>query len=222
MKDMFSSFCTGMAVQDRKEWEVYEASRGYQFDKLLCESPMISLATVCEKERLITWVCHSPEAVWGFFRTDMTTLKPLDDLDALCNTRHLRAISMREDWRGVGFWKTTMEIIIEAAEKGGILLHGISRPYRMRWPQEIRNSEEMLWFLDNDHKFFSYIQNAKEEKRQSKRLLEKYVEVGMCGFKYPQGNGFPSRAKRKRYGFAYLSSEAPATIQEAMGPFLSC
>jgi len=222
MKDIFSSFCTGMTVQGRNEWEIYEASRGYQFDKLLYESPMISLATVCEEERLMTWVCHSPDTVWGFFRTNMTTLQPLEDLDALCNTRHLLAISTREDWRGEGFWKMTMEVIIEAAEKTGIMIHGISPPFKMRWPQEIRNSAEMLWFLDNDHKFFSYIQNAREEKRQSKRLLEKYMEVGMCGFKYPQGNGIPSRVKRKRYGFAYMSSYAPAVITEAMKPFLSC
>ena len=78
------------------------------------------------------------------------------------------------------------------------------------------------WFLDNDYKFFSYIQNAKEEKRQSKRLLEKYKEVGMCGFRYPRGNGFSNHPKRKRFGFAYLSSETPAAIRETIEPFLNC
>lgn len=221
MSDLFSTFCTGMAVQERKGWEQYEASPGYQFDRLLNESPMISLAKVCEETRVMTWVCHSPDAAWGFFRTDLTALKPLTDLDAICNTRHLMAISTREDWRGEGFWKLTMEIIIETAEQAGIMLHGISRPFVMRWP-EIRNAEEMLWFLDNDHKFFSYIQNAKEEKRRSKRLLEKYVEVGMCGFKYPPGNGFSNRAKRKRFGFGYMSSNASHSLKQTFEPFLSC
>jgi hypothetical protein len=115
-----------------------------------------------------------------------------------------------------------MEIIIEAAEEAGILLHGISRPFHMKWPEEIGNAEEMLWFLDNDHKFFSYLGNAKEEKRQSKRLLEKYREVGMRGFRYPHGNGFASHQKRNRYGFAYLSSNAPQTVRETLGPFLNC
>ena len=115
-----------------------------------------------------------------------------------------------------------MEIIIEAAEEAGILLHGISRPFHMKWPDEIRNSEEMLWFLENDHKYFSYVQNAKEEKRMSKRLLEKYREVGMCGFRYPHSNGFSSHEKRNRYGFAYLSSKAPETVRETLEPFLNC
>ena len=222
MKDIFSSFCAGIAAEDRDGWARYEASRGYQFDKILSESPMISLAQYCEKSRIMTWVCHSPDAVWGFFRTDPTILKPLDDQEALCSTRHLMAISTREDWRGEGFWKMTMEIIIQAAEESGIMLHGISRPFKMRWPEEIRNSAEMMWFLDNDYKFFSYIQNAKEEKRQSKRLLEKYKEVGMCGFRYPRGNGFSNHPKRKRFGFAYLSSETPAAIRETIEPFLNC
>jgi GNAT superfamily N-acetyltransferase len=170
----------------------------------------------------MTWVAHSPEVVWGFFRTDLRTLKPLDDLESRCNTRHLMAISTREDWRGEGFWKMTMEIIIEAAEKAGIFLHGIARPFKMRWPEEIRNSAEMLWFLNNESKYFSYIQNSKEEKRQSKRLLEKYLRLGMCEFRYPPGNGFSSHEKRNRYGFGYLSEIAPAAIREIFGPSLGC
>ena len=55
-----------------------------------------------------------------------------------------------------------------------------------------------------------------------KRLLEKYREVGCCGFKYPAGNGLGDSYRRNNFGFAYLSSEAPATVQEAMGPFLNC
>ena len=222
MKDYFSSYCTGRAVMDRQGWEIYEASPGGKFDSLLNDHPAISLVKVCERTSAMTWVCHSSDAVWAYFVTDMTHLKPLDDLSSQSFSRHLRAISTREDWRGWGFWRQTMEIIIEAAEEAGILLHGISRPFQMKWPEEIRNSEEMMWFLGNDHKFFSYFQNAKEEKRQSKRLLEKYREVGMCGFRYPHGNGFSSHQKRNRYGFAYLSSEAPQTVRETFEPFMGC
>jgi hypothetical protein len=222
MSDLFSTFSTGVAVQDRWGWEQYKASPGYQFDRLLNESPMISLAKICEETRVMTWVCHAPDVAWGFFRTDCTSLKPLADLDAICNTRHLMAISTREDWRGEGFWKVAMQVIIETAEKAGIMLHGISRPFVMRWPDVIRNAEEMLWFLDNDHKFFSYIHSAKEEKRRSKRLLEKYQQVGMCGFKYPPGNGFSSHARRKRYGFAYLSTSASTCVKTVIEPYLTC
>lgn len=220
MTDYFSSYCTGMAVMDRQHWQRYESSPGYKFDQLLNDHPALSLGKVCDRTTAMTWVCHSPEAVWGYFVTDTTHLKPLDNLSAQSYTRHLMAISTREDWRGWGFWRQTMGIIIEAAEEAGILLHGISRPFQMRWPEEIGNSEEMMWFLDNDHKFFSYLQNAKEEKRQSKRLLEKYREVGMCGFRYPPGNGFSSHEKRNRYGFAYLSSKAPPHVRETFKPFM--
>jgi hypothetical protein len=222
MKDYFSSYCTGMAVMDRQQWQRYEASPGYRFEQILNDHPVVSLAKVCDRTAAMTWVCHSPEAVWGYFVTDMTHLKPLDELTAKSCTRHLMAISTREDWRGWGFWRQTMEIIIEAAEEAGILLHGISRPFNMKWPEEIRNAEEMRWFLDNDHKFFSYLQSAKEEKRQSKRLLEKYGEVGMCGFRYPHGNGFSSHQKRNRYGFAYLSSKASPSMRMMVEPHLSC
>ena len=222
MKDYFSSFCTGMAVLDRQNWQQYEASPGYKFDQALNDHPAISLAKVCDRTGAMTWVCHSPIVVWGYFVTDVTLLRPLDDLSSQSFTRHLMAISTREDWRGWGFWRQTMEIILEAAEQAGILLHGISRPFNMKWPEEIRNAEEMLWFLGNDHKFFSYVQNAKDEKRMSKRLLEKYREVGMCGFRYPPGNGFSSHQRRNRYGFAYLSSEAPQIVRETFEPFMNC
>ena len=222
MKDYFSSYCTGMAVLDRQQWQRYEASPGYKFDQLLNDHPAISLAKVCERTSAMSWVCHSPSDVWAYFVTDMTHLKPLDGMSSKACTRHLMAISTREDWRGWGFWGQTIQIILEAAEESGILLHGISRPFNMKWPEEIRNAEEMLWFLENDHKFFSYLGNAKEEKRQSKRLLEKYREVGMCGFRYPHGNGFSSHQKRNRYGFAYMSREAPQTVRESFEPFMTC
>jgi GNAT superfamily N-acetyltransferase len=222
MKDYFSTYCTGMAVVDRQNWQRYEESPGHKFDQLLNDHPAVSLAKVCERTSAMSWVCHSPADVWGYFLTDMTHLKPLDDLSSKSYTRHLMAISTREEWRNWGFWRQTMEIIIEAAEEAGILLHGISRPFHMKWPEEIRNAEEMMWFLDNDHKFFSYIRNAKEEKRQSKRLLEKYREAGMCGFRYPHGNGFSTHAKRNRYGFAYMSSLAPQSMRQTFEPFMCC
>jgi GNAT superfamily N-acetyltransferase len=207
---------------DRQGWEQYAESPGYRFDQLLADHPAISLAKVCDRTAAMTWVCHSPQAVWGYFVTDMNLLKPLDDLSSKSYTRHLMAISTREDWRGWGFWRQTLEIIIEAAEEAGILLHGISRPFQMTWPTEIRDSNEMMWFLDNDHRFFAYYQNAKEEKRLSKRLLEKYCEVGMCAFKYPVGNGFSNHTRRNRYAFAYLSSKAPPAVSQAFERSMMC
>ena len=221
MTDFFDSFLTGMKMTQEQSWRKYTQSIGYDFDRLLDEEPGISLVDACDLTHTMTWACHTSEAVWGFFRIDMIPLKPLDDQLAYSCTRHLKAISMREDWRGAGFWRMAMEIILNAAEKSGIMLHGISRPFVMKWPT-ITNAKEMKWFLDNEEKFFSYLPSDKEQKRQSKRLLEKYREVGCCGFKYPAGNGFSTSYKRNNFGFAYLSSEAPATVQEAIGPFLNC
>ena len=221
MKDFFDSFLTGMKVTEEQKWAKYTQTIGYEFDRLLSEEPGVSLVDVCDRTHLMTWVCHTSEAVWGFFRIDMIPLKPLDDQMAYSSTRHLKAISMREDWRGAGFWKMAMEIILTATEKSGIMLHGVSRPFVMKWPT-ISNEAEMRWFLDNEEKFFSYLPSDKEQKRQSKRLLEKYREVGCCGFRYPQGNGFSKRTKRNNFGFAYLSSDSPATVRETMEPYLSC
>jgi hypothetical protein len=221
MNDFFTSYLTGMKMTEEQEWAEYTRSIGYEFDRLLDEDQAVTLVDVCDRTHMMTWVCHTPEAVWGFFRIDATPLKPLDDQTAYSCTRHLRSISMREDWRGSGFWKVAMEIILNAAEKSGILLHGIARPFLLKWPT-ITNAEEMRWFLENENKFFSYLPSQKEQKRQSKRLLEKYREAGCCGFRYPSGNGLSTPFKRNNFGFAYLSDHTPASLRQTFSPFLTC
>ena len=123
--------------------------------------------------------------------------------------------------RGWGFFKLAMEAIIEAAEEAGIFLHGVSSPFHLKWP-EINNSEEFLWFIRNERKFFGDQRSWKDTKSKSRKLLRKYEEYGCCRFRYPQGNGFSRRWMRNNAGFGYLSSNCDETVSKTLEEYLSC
>ena len=151
----------------------------------------------------------------------MGLLRPFDLLTSHSHSRHIRQISTREDMRGYGFFKMAMESIVEVAEDAGIFLHGVSSPFHLKWP-EINNSEEFLWFIRNERRFFGDQRSWKEMKSKSRKLLQKYVEYGCCRFRYPSGNGFARRWMRNNAGFGYLSSKCDEEMSRTLEAYLNC
>tara|TARA_B100000497_G_C7640268_1_gene384903 strand:- start:445 stop:1125 length:681 start_codon:yes stop_codon:yes gene_type:complete len=219
--DFFSSYMTGEKIMNKQNQDRYESSPGCVFDTAINEVPFISLVDIDVKSKMASYALHSPELVWGLVRFDMGILRPLDSLTAQTHTRHLRQISTKEDMRGYGFFKIAMEKILEVAEESGIFLHGTSCPFILKWP-EIENYDEMIWFLDNENKFFGDQRGWKEQKNKSRQLLKKYQEFGCCKFRYPSGNGFSRRWMRNNAGFGYMSSQCNGTVRETLENYLSC
>ena len=82
-------------MTDEARHRQYEQTKGYEFDRILAEQPGVSMVDIDEKSGVVTCVCHTPDAAWGFFKYDMGILKPLDRLTSQSETRHLMSISTR-------------------------------------------------------------------------------------------------------------------------------
>lgn len=181
----------------------------------------MSLAHVDEESQSFVYALHSPDVIWGLLRLEMSVLCPLDQITSQSHTRHIRQISTREDFRGWGFFKIVMERLVEMAEESGVFLHGVSSPFILKWP-DIDTSEEFIWFVENERKFFADHRSWKEQRNRSRKLLKKYQEYGCCRFRYPQGNGFARRWMRNNSGFGYMSSECDETVSKVLENYLSC
>jgi hypothetical protein len=194
---------------------IYESSPGYRFDLALEGTGFCSPASGDY------WCIHSRDTFFGYFVLDRVRLAPLTQEDSVLHTRHLRCISTTQDLRGVGLWSTVLAKMIELANRHGVFLHAISYPFQMHMPL-IANSAEFLAFIQDEHNYFIPFMSWKKQKKASKDLLKKYLEVGFCRFRYPSGNGFHRRWTRDNLGFAYLPQSLNPTIHAKLRPSVRC
>ncbi len=150
---------------------------------------------------------------------DRVPLAPLTQEDSVLHTRHLRCISTTQDLRGIGLWSTVLTKMIELAERHGVFLHAISYPFQMHMPL-ITNSGEFLAFIQHESDYFVPLSTWGKQKRASKDLLKKYLEVGFRRFRYPSGNGFTMRWIRENLGFAYLPDSLETAICHVLRPYV--
>jgi hypothetical protein len=193
----------------------YEASPGHRFDLALEGSGFCSLASEDY------WCIHSRDTFFGYFVLDRVRVAPLTQEDSVLHTRHLRCISTTQDLRGIGLWSTVLAKMIELADRYGVFLHAISYPFQMQMPS-IANSEDFLQFIQNEDLYFKPLMSWARQKKASKDLLKKYLEVGFCRFRYPSGNGFHRRWTRDNLGFAYLPQSLKAAIHAKLRPSVWC
>jgi hypothetical protein len=86
----------------------------------------------------------------------------------------------------------------------------------------IANSEDFLAFIRNVDCYFTPLMSWTKQKKASKDLLKKYLEVGFCRFRYPSGNGFHRRWTRENLGFAYLPQSLNPRIHARLRPSVRC
>jgi hypothetical protein len=194
---------------------LYKSSPGHHFDLALED------AGFCTPASGDYWCIHSRDTFFGYFVMDRVRLVPLTQEESVLHTRHLRCISTRQDLRGVGLWSTVLTKMIELADLHGVFLHAISYPFQMEMPP-VSSSEDFLAFIHNEDDYFIPLTSWKKQKKASKDLLKKYLEVGFWRFRYPSGNGFIRRWARDNLGFAYLPDSLERTIYDALRPYMRC
>jgi hypothetical protein len=205
----------GLPLPDQAEatlQAVYEASPGHHFDLALGD------AGFCSPASGDYWCIHNKDTFFGYFVLDRVRLAPLTLEESVLHTRHLRCISTRQDLRGVGLWSTVLTKMIELADLHGVFLHAISYPFQMEMPP-VSSSEDFLAFIDNEDDYFIPLTSWKKQKKASKDLLKKYLEIGFCRFRYPCGNGFVRRWARDNLGIAVLPDSLEPTISRQLKPY---
>lgn len=192
----------------------YEASPGYRFDLALEGTGFCSPASGDY------WCIHSRDTFFGYFVLDRIPLAPLTQEDSVLHTRHLRCISTTQDFRGIGLWSVVLIKMIELAEQHGVFLHAISYPFQMQMPV-ITNGEEFMRFIQNEEDYFRPIISWKQQKKASKKLLQKYLAIGFSRFRYPSGNRFAQRYAKEKCGFACLPDSLDQAIYRTLRPYVT-
>ena len=189
-------------------------SPGHRFDLALEATGFCTLASGDY------WCIHSRDTFFGYFVLDRVRLAPLTQEESVLHTRHLRCISTTQDFRGIGLWSTVLSKMIELADQHAVFLHAISYPFQMEMPP-ISSSEGFLAFIQHENDYFVLLTSWKKQRKASKELLKKYLDVGFCRFRYPSGNGFIRRWVRGNLGFAYLPDTLEPSIRQALKPYVT-
>jgi GNAT superfamily N-acetyltransferase len=216
MKDFFETSMKRRSQLAEHELEkVYRMSAGAQFDAALADTGIVSFAGNND------WCVHSWDTVYGYMVLDHVPLMPLDDVDTLSSVRHIRAIATHPETRGSGIWSLVLTKMIELAHECGVVLHGVSYPFLMEFP-ELKNKEDFYEFRRNEQKYFRPIPSWSRLKRESQTLLRKYLELGFCRFRYPPGNGFQKRWARDNLGFICLPETVEPRVYYALESYVNC
>jgi GNAT superfamily N-acetyltransferase len=216
MTDFFSTSMERRSEPSEEQLqEIYMGTAGARFDAALADTGFVSYAGNND------WCVHSWDHVYGYMVLDHVPLLPLDDMDTLSNVRHIRAIATHPETRGAGIWSMVLTKMMSLAHEYGVVLHGISYPFLIEFP-EMKNKEDFFEFRKHEEKYFRVIPSWTRQKKESKALLKKYVELGFCRFKYPKGNGFQKRWARDNLGFICLPEHTEPRVYESLLGHVSC